>query len=485
MFVLLIFFLYVNKIFSSFIVLPFKKESIKNNFPQSKYNINIYTNLEIGEPKQNIKIYFRDDFFSFFILSRESTYNEEELKNPFESNLKDLKIIDTFYDNKESSTYNNFSDNQNFFIDIFYRKGFLSSETFYFNVDNQNDFKRFNDIEFVLVNKIKPNRTFISGAIGLLVDEYFLEGAQSFAKMLVKKNITTYYLWSKIYTNENEGIFLFGDFPHVLYKDKFLREQYIETDIKLNVYKQKWNLDFNEIFIKIKKDGIDISNNDEYKYLYLNITLYGELKHNLGLIIGTVEYQQLIDNLFFNENIKNGICHKNNALINDFNDDNINYTYYYCNNDKSFNKTKFPTLFLKQSKLEYTFELNENDLFILSNEKWYFMIIFEGEEIQDQRHKWMFGEPLLKKYQFVFDPTNYKIGFYNPIISINSSERKDKEYDKININNYKELIFFAFLALFIFIILLFLYHKLLVKKDLNDSGKNQYTELQNLTIKKI
>ena len=167
------------------------------------------------------------------------------------------------------------------------------------------------------------------------------------------------------------------------------------------------------------------------------------------------------------------------------NDDNINYTYYYCNNDKSFNKTKFPTLFLKQSKLEYTFELNENDLFILSNEKWYFMIIFEGEEIQDQRHKWMFGEPLLKKYQFVFDPTNYKIGFYNPIISINSSERKDKEYDKININNYKELIFFAFLALFIFIILLFLYHKLLLKKDLNDSGKNQYTELQNLTIKKI
>ena len=345
MFVLLIFFLYVNKIFSSFIVLPFKKESIKNNFPQSKYNINIYTNLEIGEPKQNIKIYFRDDFFSFFILSRESTYNEEELKNPFESNFKDLKIIDTFYDNKESSTYNNFSDNQNFFIDIFYRKGFLSSETFYFNVDNQNDFKRFNNIEFVLVNKIKPNRTFISGAIGLLVDEYFLEGAQSFAKMLVKKNITTYYLWSKIYTNENEGIFLFGDFPHVLYKDKFLREQYIETDIKLNVYKQKWNLDFNEIFIKIKKDGIDISNNDEYKYLYLNITLYGELKHNLGLIIGTVEYQQLIDNLFFNENIKNGICHKNNALINDFNDDNINYTYYYCNNDKSFNKTKFPTCF--------------------------------------------------------------------------------------------------------------------------------------------
>jgi hypothetical protein len=389
------------------------------------------------------------------------------LKNPFESNLKDLKIIDTFYDNKESSTYNNFSDNQNFFIDIFYRKGFLSSETFYFNVDNQNDFKRFNDIEFVLVNKIKPNRTFISGAIGLLVDEYFLEGAQSFAKMLVKKNITTYYLWSKIYTNENEGIFLFGDFPHVLYKDKFLREQYIETDIKLNVYKQKWNLDFNEIFIKKKNDRIDKTfDNDECKYFYLNITLYGELKHNLGLIIGTVEYQNLIEDIFFNEYIKNGLCHKNKALINDFNEDKINYTYYFCENYESFNKTKFPVLF------------------ILFDEKWYFMIIFEGEERQDQRHKWIFGEPLLKKYQFVFDPANYKIGFYNPTIPLNRSERKVKKEDKININNYKQVVFFVILVLFLFIILSFLYHHL-AKKDFNDNAKNQYTELQNLPIKKI
>ena len=485
MFVLLIFFLYVNKIFSSFIVLPFQKENVINNFLQSKYNINIYTNIEIGEPKQNIKIYFRDDFFSFFILSKETTYNEEELKNSFVLNFKNLKAIDTFYDDKKSSTYNNISDNKNFFIDIFYRKGFLSSETFYFNINNQNNLKRYNNIEFVLVNKIKPNRTLFSGAIGLLVDEYFLEGAQNFAKMLVKKNITTYYLWSKIYSNENEGIFIFGDFPHSLYNDRFFKEQYIDTDIKLNIYKQKWNLDFNEIFIKKKNDRIDKTfANDECKYFYLNITLYGELKHNLGLIIGTVEYQNLIEDIFFNEYIKNGLCHKNKALINDFNEDKINYTYYFCENYQSFNKTKFPVLYLKQNKLNYTFELNENDLFILFDEKWYFMIIFEGEERQDQRHKWIFGEPLLKKYQFVFDPANYKIGFYNPTIPLNRSERKVKKEDKININNYKQVVFFVVLVLFLFVVLSFLYHHL-AKKDFNDNAKNQYTELQNLPSKKI
>ena len=68
---------------------------------------------------------------------------------------------------------------------------------------------------------------------------------------------------------------------------------------------------------------------DECKYFYLNITLYGELKHNLGLIIGTVEYQNLIEDIFFNEYINNGLCHKNKALINDFNEDKINYTYYF------------------------------------------------------------------------------------------------------------------------------------------------------------
>ena len=112
------------------------------------------------------------------------------------------------------------------------------------------------------------------------------------------------------------------------------------------------------------------------------------------------------------------------------------------------------------------------------------MIIFEGEERQDQRHKWIFGEPLLKKYQFVFDPANYKIGFYNPTIPLNRSERKVKKEDKININNYKQVVFFVVLVLFLFVVLSFLYHHL-AKKDFNDNAKNQYTELQNLPIKKI
>jgi hypothetical protein len=205
--------------------------------------------MEIGEPKQKIKIYFRDDYFSFFILNKDITYNDEEIT---EINIpeKNKKVkINNLYDNKLSSTYKNNSDYQNFFIDIYYRKGFLSSEKFYLKTGFERAEEKNNELEFVLANKIKPNRTLISGAIGLLVDEYFLEGAQSFPRMLVKKNVTSFCIWSKIYNDDKNGIFIFGDFPHVLLKDKFYQEQYVETNIKLNVYIQKWNIDFNEIFM--------------------------------------------------------------------------------------------------------------------------------------------------------------------------------------------------------------------------------------------
>ena len=172
---LIIFFLFTfNEIFTSYILLPFNSENSIDDFIKSKYDIGLYTYMEIGEPKQKIKIYFRDDYFSFFILNKDITYNDEEIT---EINIpeKNKKVkINNLYDNKLSSTYKNNSDYQNFFIDIYYRKGFLSSEKFYLKTGFERAEEKNNELEFVLANKIKPNRTLISGAIGLLVDEYFL-----------------------------------------------------------------------------------------------------------------------------------------------------------------------------------------------------------------------------------------------------------------------------------------------------------------------
>jgi len=472
-----------NILSSSYITIPFKTENLSDDFITSKYDINLHTYMEIGQPKQKIKIYFRDELFSFFIINKDTTY-EDQIKEPKIQNVNINKNIYNLYDNELSSTYRNISKYQNFFIDIYYRKGFLSTETFYFN-QNNNKLNRFDDIDFVLANKIKTNRTLISGSIGLLVDEYFLEGAQSFARMLVKKNVISFCLWSKVYLNDNSGMFLFGDFPHVLHNDKYYKEQYVETDIKLNPYKQKWNLDFNEIFFKIKNNEYldDNNNNDIYNYYYLNITLYGELKHNLGLIIGTVEYQNLIEEKYFNIYIKKNICFKKKILINDFNEEKINYTYYYCPNDKLFDKNNFPTLYLRQRDLKYIFELNNDDLFILHNNIWYFMIIFEGEEISNPIHKWMFGEPLLKKYQFIFDPINYKIGFYNPEISIfNKIKNKDNEKDEYQ--NFQQIGFYILIVIIVLAILFLLCYLFIKRCFINKNDSQPYIELKNLPIDK-
>ena len=477
MFVFLILFFInsINEIYSSYILLPFKTEKQNNNYIESKYDINLHTYIEIGVPKRKLKIYFRDEFFSFFISNKDITYNEEETKEIKIPYKYVKKYIYDLYDNKLSFTYKNISDYKNFFIDIYYRKGYLSTETFYFNTSNQ--IKRFNNLNFVLINKIKPEKSLISGAIGLLVDEYSLEGAQSFAKMLVKKNVTSLCLWSKIYDNDNNGIFIFGDYPHSFYNNKFFEDQYIETNIKLNTYKQKWNIDFKEIFFEIKNNN---SNDNDVYTIYLNKTLYGELRHNFGLIIGTVEYHNLIENAFFKSYIKNNICHKKIILINDFNDNKVNYTYYYCYNVESFLKEEFPKLFLKQRELNYTFELDENDLFTLFDDKWYFMIIFEGEETKNQMHKWFFGEPLLKKYIFVFDPINYKIGFYNPNIFTENPKRTNK----ISELKDKKIYIFIIATLIIIIVFSLIFHKRKKFCFYAENKAQPYTELQSLSIQK-
>ena len=473
-----------NSIFCSFIIIPFQTEQINQgslNFIQSKFDINLHTYLELGKPKQKIKIFFRDEFFSFFIIDTNTTYNEEETNNN-KIPPENIKLnINSFYNSKSSSTYKNTSEYKNFFIDIYYRKGYLSKETFYFKTNNISDLMEYNNLDFVLVNKIKPNRTLLSGCIGLLVEEYFLEGAQSFVRMLAKNNVTSSNIWTKKYYNDKKGYFIFGDYPHEYEKNIYHKEQYIETDIKYNTYIQKWNLEFEEIFFRIGNKNNDLYINEINNNVYLNFTLYGEIKHNLGLIIGTVEYQKLIEEFFFNYYIDKNICFKEKMLLTIHNDDKANYTYYFCQNNNLFYKEKFPTLYLNQKSLKYIFELNENNLFILNDNKWYFMIIFEGEEIANPLHKWIFGEPFLKKYNFVFDPINYKLGFYNPLIPY--SEQKEKSKKEIS-NNNNQILFFGLILLFSFVCIFLIYSYFCQKIQFFNKkiSNSKYIELDNLPL---
>ena len=60
--------------------------------------------------------------------------------------------------------------------------------------------------------------------------------------------------------------------------------------------------------------------------------------------------------------------------------------------------------------INFSLELSYEDLFYEYNNIYYFLVIFNYRDFYN--FKWKLGKPLFKKYQFVFDQENKKIGFY-------------------------------------------------------------------------
>ena len=95
-------------------------------------------------------------------------------------------------------------------------------------------------------------------------------------------------------------------------------------------------------------------------------------------------------------------------------------------------------------------------------------------------HKWFFGEPLLKKYIFVFDPINYKIGFYNPNIFTENPKRTNK----ISELKDKKIYIFIIATLIIIIVFSLIFHKRKKFCFYAENKAQPYTELQSLSIQK-
>ena len=129
-------------------------------------------------------------------------------------------------------------------------------------------------------------------------------------------------------------------------------------------------------------------------------------------------------------------------------DDNI-YRMIYCDYEefgKKYIKT-FPKLVFKIDDFEEEFEFTYKDLFkpILNN-KYYLFLIFTGRFwraseyiVQFPNYPWTLGRIFFKKYQFVFDALNKKVGYYNnkinKISTNNEKSEEEKETKKKNSNN--------------------------------------------------
>ena len=205
-----------------------------------------------------------------------------------------------------------------------------------------------NNFSYILPTKLSKNKNinFKTSIIGLKIIESIYLQKNGFIHQLKQNEMIDSYSWTIKYLNENEGEIIIGGYPHEY--DKNYDEKYFKnTKAEIRYSVICWDL----LFDSIISNDIEIENR------------HVELDINLGLISGISSYQQILDEQFFNMK-KN--CKKQN---------NTNYFYYTC--DRKEKISDFPILQLNHKELNYTFELNYNDLFILKDNIYYFLIIFD------------------------------------------------------------------------------------------------------------
>ena len=249
-------------------------------------------------------------------------------------------------------------------------------------------------------------------------------------------------LYSKKENLVYEGLFVFGKYPHELLPNKY--------DIK-NLYWTKtflahskisdnenilWGIKFNEVYI-------DYGNNKK-QFEFLR----GIFDLSVEYIFPPYEYYETIKN-FFRPLRKICFIDSNDRLINK--DDNI-YRMVYCDYKEFGEKylKTFPKLVFKIDAFDEVFEFTYKDLFKpIYDNKYYLFLIFTGRFwraseyiVQFPSYPWTLGRIFFKKYQFVFDSLNKRVGYYkttNTKINKEDSNESEssiiKENDKENTKN--------------------------------------------------
>ena len=364
------------------------------------YNLNFYSELLIGTPKQKILTKLTFDDFGISILNKGCDYdsnliNANPLLNLPNSSLSFNKTNDT-YDEK-SFSYKNFYD------------AFYAKDIFYFN------------------NNIKTNLKFIYSPndnkklstcfnIGFMAyNRNMRENSLNILKQLKDNNIINSYDWSILY---NEGLFLIGRKPHEYKPEVYDKNYLFGSAYYYDNIIPYFNIKINSIFFKSpekSEENIYINDSD---ILYLIPTR--------GLIKGTFDYEDKIEKFFFMDFIQNNKCFK--EITND-----NKRSVFTCINSKDIKeelKSKFPTLKLVHKNFLYTFELDYEDLFKEKGDRIYFLIWFDSSVKVNLF--WEMGLPFTKKYLFNYNYDTKLISFYNDDIkkiekqNSKTSFKKDK-----------------------------------------------------------
>ena len=392
-----------NTNFQKIITFPFEEYSYNNensyptvlDFFKSQFITNIYTSLKIGTPSQTLLTFIKTEEVFLMINDDASFYNKTNYG----------------YNPKISNSFINITALNG---ERFYYKYSLIYETInFYNDENCKNLTTFPKFKLNLIplesydNKEKP----LTGQLGLLVSN--LNGSDYLKTIcqLKKQGYITSYKISIKYKDNHNGYIIIGEDPHIYDSNNFKENQKLTAYVKYNT------LD-SYLYHKIQMDKIYFYNGTEIISLLeenLDVKFYFEY----GIILGPMSYYYKIKELFFDNYSK--ICVQNVINI-----EKINLTVYSCQGN-NFNIKKFPTLYFFNRNMNYTFELNYNDLFYKNGDGYIFLVAFDNLTYKG----WKMGKPFLKKYQLTFDFDSKTISYYDTSIKKENEESKETGTGKI------------------------------------------------------
>ena len=420
-------------------------EEYKDNYLYYDFIFNnIYTDIKIGEPPQNVRGFISGQMNEFNIVHEKCFINNSK------------------YNRTNSITFNNLT-----FYNIThkdYKYGCFAKENFQFEqfIDDKNKENKeiyFNQLKFFLPDDfyIKDKNNVNSCVIiGLKMNnkDLFKETPKNFIYYLMeyfseikKKKLNNNYIlnnyyWTIKYNKENDNdhnnFISIGDPPHIYDPENYKSKKFLEFNIQ-SLSLLYWNIFFDEIYIT--KSNSNITNDNKFSNIYLqkyfgghNCLFYPEINS----FFSTIEYFNLIKKEFFGEFFSKNICYEKKIYLKNSKltvIDNIggNFKIIFCNKNKieEYGEQKFysefPSLNFYHQLSNTNFSFNGNELFFDDkNENIYFLICVKQNSVDS----WVFGKVFMKKYQIIFNSEFKTIGFYLDNEKINSIDNKYKRNNK-------------------------------------------------------
>ena len=406
-----IIFYFLIKSAHSYLVFPFKTHQlpIKDNDKNisllfnSIFHNNIFISLDIGEPKQTIKIFLRSDKNDFYLSEKPTNLAGDNIFGENE-----------YFNTENSHTLEVTNESIILYPDI--PIGNASNDIVYFTNDRNDTIKK--KFEFILYHG-KDNFPGIIGLNAIFDDS---DKKYNFINNLKVHDIINSYFWMINYTSDYEGKLIIGEQPHIFDPENYKEEELYVSYTFLDDLMYNWGLLFDEIIFGKKHFR-------QYHGC--------EIRYEINYIKGNSEIENELD-IFFNESIINETCHKKEIKYK-----NKTYRFFYCDKDKYQNNMKyFKNIEFYHYEFNYTFTMNYKDLFIEKYDKLILMIFFDNIPFDIY-----LGKPFLRKYSFLINQDLNILAFYKT--------KKENGNNNDNNNNNNNFIVLKFIVIALGVIILF------------------------------